>query len=247
MNHNRIFWKLGLLASALVTQSSYSFADTIVSVTDSATSTNRASLFLGGQYSNVVAVSWSQSQGTTFSNVTIDALLGSLDPSFLSGTAYLMRQIGPGTTSASEVVAPVDFTAPFASGSGPLPSTMLFSGLLLGPGAYYLVLSAPVGNQTDGSPLNWALPTVPAYTSGCNGGIGCNSVFLGTSFDANTTLFPADPFPPASHFVPSDEPMYAVTGTFVPAVPEPTTLSLFALGLVGLAMRRKAVAALHTP
>ena len=29
-------------------------------------------------------------------------------------------------------------------------------------------------------------------------------------------------------------------------VPEPTTLSLFALGLVGLAMRRKAVTALHT-
>jgi len=134
---------LGFLASALLTQFSYSFADTIVSVTDASTSTNRASLYLGGQYSNVVAVSWALSPGFTFSNVTIDALVGSVDPSFRSGTAYLMSAIGPGTSSASEVVAPVDFTAPLGSsggGGGPIPSTVLF--FWLASGAWYLLSSA---------------------------------------------------------------------------------------------------------
>jgi hypothetical protein len=95
MNRKLTFWKLGLLASALVMLFSYSFADTIVSVTDSSTGTFPGGLFLGGQFSNVVATSWTQS--ASFSNVTIDALLGS-HTSFQSGTAYLMSAIGPGTT-----------------------------------------------------------------------------------------------------------------------------------------------------
>jgi hypothetical protein len=230
--------RLGLLASALVTEFSYSFADTIVSVTDAATSTNRASYGLGGQYSNVFEVGWSQLQGTTYSNVTIDALLGSSDPSFRSGTAYLMRAIGPGTTSASEVVAPVDFTAPLASGSGPVPSTVLFSGLSLGPGIYYLVLSAPY--FAGGSPLTWAIPTEPVYTDNC--GVSACAV-LASSSEANTTLFPADAFPPASHFVtPAPFPMFDVTGTFVPFLPEPPTSALLLLGVAGLVVmgrRRK--------
>jgi hypothetical protein len=115
MNRKLTFWKLGLLASAFVMLFSYSFADTIVSVTDSSTGTFPGGLFLGGQFSNVVATSWTQS--ASFSNVTIDALLGS-HTSFQSGTAYLMSAIGPGTTPASEVAAPVDFTAPLFDSAG---------------------------------------------------------------------------------------------------------------------------------
>ena len=226
MNRNLIVWKLGLVASALVTLCSYSFADTIVSVTDSLTSTNRAGLFLGGQYSNVVATSWTQS--ASFSNVTIEALLGSVDASFRSGTAYLMSAIGPGTTSASEVAVPVDFTAPLDSGGEPVPLTVLFSGLSLAPGTYYLVLSAPFRDQTGGSPLVWAIPTEPVYAT-------APSVTLGVAFDAHT-----DPFLPASSFIFTDQPIYNVTGVNV-TTPEPSSLLLFGTGLLGVAgaVRRK--------
>lgn len=221
-----------------------SLADTI-GVTDSDTSTNRASLNVGGQFSNVVAVAWEQ-DGTNFSDVTIDALVGSVDPSVRSGTAYLMRAIGPGTTSASEVVAPVDFTAPVeqcegvcGGGSGFIPSTVLFSGLFLRPGTYYLVLSAPSQIQS----LHWELPTEPVYTDGCMSGPSlCGSVVLGGAYVWNTTLSPADPFPPASSFgvLAPPTPMFTATGTFTPA-PEPSSLFLFCTGLLVMmgAGRRK--------
>jgi hypothetical protein len=133
----RTFWKLTLFAGALVMACSYCSAHTILAVTDSLTPPNRASFYIGGSYSNVVASSWTQT--ASFSGVTIDASLGSVDPGFTSGTAYLMSAIGPGTTPASEVDAPVNFTVPVGSNFGSVPLTVLFSGLNLGPGTYYLV------------------------------------------------------------------------------------------------------------
>ena len=94
----------------------------LLSITDSTLPVDRGGYFVGGQFSNVVAVSWTQTD--SFSDVTIHADLAGQGPSFDSGTAYLMTAAGPGTTALSEVVAPASFTVPtvaFAPGlySGP--------------------------------------------------------------------------------------------------------------------------------
>jgi len=129
----------------------------IVSATSPAFPSVRSELFLGGEFSNVVSVSWTQNE--SFSGVTIDASVGTIDPSFRDGTAYLMSMIGPGTTPASEVVTPMNFTAPMGSappaGIADVPLTALFSDLNLPAGTYYLVLIAPSANFENlrGSPL----------------------------------------------------------------------------------------------
>ncbi len=168
------FWKLALVSAALFAFPFSSSAGVIVSVTDLAMPVNRATFFLGGEFSNAVAVSWTQSGG--FSGVSIDASLVSIDSSFDTGTAYLMSSIGPGTTAMSEVVPPVGFTAPIGNQFGEVPTTVLFSGLTLTPGTYYLVLTAPFANIM-GSPLRWQVATEPDI-------ITASSVTIGNTNEA---------------------------------------------------------------
>jgi hypothetical protein len=220
----RLSWKLALILGPF---GAFCSASTIVSVTDSAIPVNRASFFVGGSNMNVVATSWTQA--ASFSNVFIDASLFSAESDFLSGTAYLMRAIGPGTTSASEVVAPEDFTAPFV-GTNPVPLTVLFSGLNLGPGTYYLVLSAPFSNEIVGqSPLHWQIPTSPVITT-------APSVTVGNGFEANTVQSTVDPFPPASSFLTAEVPMFDVT-----SVPEPKTSVVVLISLAALIFCRRRI------
>ena len=183
--------KVPILVCALLNLCAMCPADTVVSVTDSVLPFNQGSLFLGGQYSNVVAVSWTQT--TSVSNVTIAASLQSTSAGFRTGTAYLMNAIGPAATAANEVVPPASFTAATPYLSDPIPLTVLFTGLNLAPGTYYLVLSAPSSQTTSGSPLTWQFTPSPVITK-------APTVTQGNTFTANTVFNTVNSFAPASTF-----------------------------------------------
>jgi hypothetical protein len=225
-----VWTKAVLISGFLIAFSSFSLASTtVVSVKDSGDLDQRGELFIGGQFSNAVAASWTQS--STFSNVLIDASLASSDASFRSGTAYLTNAIGPQTT-ASAVLAFTSFTAPFDNPSEVVsPLTVLFSSLTLGPGTYYLVISAPFRDETDGSPLTWQIPENPIISM-------APSATLDFSVLANTFFSTVDAFPPASAFLldPVDHPLFDVVST-----PEPQAIWLVLIGLTfaaGLKFRK---------
>jgi hypothetical protein len=100
-----------------------------------------------------VALSFTTSQ--SYLDVSFSADLGG---SF-SGTAYLMTQIGPGTTAAADQVASDLFTSTY-SGAGSLQSVL--QGVNIGPGTYYLVLSnsqISYGNWVAANPGTAAITT----------------------------------------------------------------------------------------
>jgi hypothetical protein len=115
-------------------------ADTIISVTGPHGST----LALGAT-NQILVTSWSSTQ--TYSNVSIafESIFGPF-----TGTAYLMTQIGPGTTTAQQVAS-----GSYSVLSSSLSLTNLFTGLTLGPGTYFLVVTS----ETTGG---WDTP----YTAG---------------------------------------------------------------------------------
>jgi hypothetical protein len=98
----------------------------------------------GGYYplsnSQVAASSWTSPR--TYTGVTIAALLTSGVGQ--QGTAYLTTQIGPGTTTASEIARD---NVSFPSSVSPVT---LFSNLTLLAGTYYLVLSSPISQSGGG-------------------------------------------------------------------------------------------------
>ena len=185
------------LSCALLASAAISHAATTIAVTDSTLPLNQGDFFLGGLYSNVVAASWGQS--TTVTNATIAASLQSSDPAFRTGTAYLMNAIGPGTTAANQVVPPVSFTAPFdlATFDFPAPLTILFTGVTLGPGTYYLVLTAPFSGPFSTtpfpSPLGWKYANHPVINS-------APAVNIGLTFAANTLNTSVNSYAPSSSF-----------------------------------------------
>jgi hypothetical protein len=208
---------LALLAGALATLPRAGNAITIVSVSDSGTS-GPGVLFLGGQFSNVVVASWTETG--SFSGVTVRAAIGSVDSSFRSGTAYLTKAIGPGTTPTNQVVPQVSFTAPLVSSQfDPFPLTTLFTGLSLGPGTYYLVLAAPFRDQSF-SDLGWRFEPSGFVTV-------APGVSLGNYSAANTFLSAVDSFAPASTFLilSGGQAFFEVSN-----IPEPKSLTLMLIG-----------------
>lgn len=76
------------------------------------------------------------------------------------GTAYLTTRIGPGTTTANQL-ASVPFSV---TGIDTPVLTTLFSGLTLGAGTYYLVLSSPP-NESAGWEFGRCCPAPPPVTA----------------------------------------------------------------------------------
>jgi hypothetical protein len=116
------------------------------------------------------ASSWTQTIG--YANVSI-SFMGDAVFSTATGIAYLTTGFGPGTTMADQI-ASTAFTVPFGS---PSTEVLLFSGLDLPAGTYYVTLAADPGNQ-----IGWNVTSAPMITTGpgasVNPGMGCFNALL---------------------------------------------------------------------
>ena len=168
----------------------------------------------------VMVEAWSQS--ATYTNVSITLPLE--DNSVggpiggVEGTVYLMNQIGPGTTSANEVVPPVSVSGL----TNAFTLRTLFSGLTLPPGNYYVVLAS-----TNSSPLSMS----PEGSSTASVTPGTGVTELGTGVQS----FSPAPYPPASDLLPLSAPgnvFITVTGDLVAT----GAVAVPALDAIGLAV-----------
>lgn len=217
--------KIPFIVLILLTCCGVTYADTLLNITGSDP--------FGFANQQVMVLGWNQT--TNYTGVNISMPLEDLSTggpiSGVEGTVYLVNQIGTGTTTGNYVAAPVDVSGLTSSWS----SRLLFSGLTLGPGNYYVVLFSTSVNDLSMSPEAASWPPVQTM------GSGVALLGVGAALTATT-------FPPASDFGPLSPPNYAhlfidITGTNVPVanVPEPSTMILFGsgLGALGLAAWRR--------
>ncbi|HKQ37867.1 MAG TPA: PKD domain-containing protein [Verrucomicrobiae bacterium] len=135
-------------------------------------------------------VSWSQTNG--YQDVEITVRLYSVAAAD-KGTAYLMRRVGPGTTTADQVaVASVTFPMAYPA------DVLIFSGLTLGPGTYYLIVAG--GSNYWSAWFGTDQPTI--------------ATDAGVTHNGNVYVFEPVAYPPAA--VPHDHPemhyIFSVTG-----------------------------------
>ncbi len=171
------------------------------------------------------AVTWTQTG--TYNNVTIGANLATNNGlSTSTGTAYLMTQVGPGTTAANEVTTP--FAISVSGNPGGNVMTQLFSHLTLGPGTYYLLINPTSVNSVDS--LDWDEAGSPLRTLDTGVTQGSDLAISGS----------VAPFPPASSSVSSTSAslIFSVTGDPVVGVPsttpEPSSIGMMLAGLAAL-------------
>lgn len=174
--------------------------------------------------SQTLVESWTQS--VTLTNVQISADLAA-DGGLPTGTAYLTTALGPGSTSAANQIA-VNTSAPFAIGATPA-FEVLFSGLALGPGTYYLVITGPGPNPSDNNFWEGASPVSEVTAPG---------VSYGAVFQSSGTGETEAGYLPSASFANLGS---AFTLQFIvndASVPEPAAWLLAGAGLLALGMAR---------
>ena len=211
----------GLLFS-IVLVAEPALADNIVTVHGDQISSAGENLFIDES----LAASWTETGSYSNVDITVKLLV---DTAFPLGevTAYLTNEIGPGTTTADEIVP--SFTFPAVAGPFPFqPTFTVFQGLTLSPGTYYLTLFSDA--PTFNTPVAWS---VASHSTSIETGPGVTRNSDLSSFGKSQNAFS-----PASAYSPlpfdSEDPLeFSVTGTpNSTTVPEPSSLSLIALGTV---------------
>jgi hypothetical protein len=203
------------LAFALLSLPSLSWGSETVISTDNGT--------VGCCYAilNMFTAEAGWSQTGTFDDVTITAEIDPGTGSGLTGTAYLMSSIGPGTTTIDQIDT-ATFTASGAAFTAQLNT--LFTGLTLGPGNYYLVLSSPGGLGWEGNDPGITPVTGPGVT------------FL--SAESTSPNSPAV-YPPAGDFSSTLGNIPEFTVTAVSSVPEPSGIAFLCAAMLGLGVKRR--------
>ncbi|MFN7933101.1 MAG: PEP-CTERM sorting domain-containing protein [Bryobacteraceae bacterium] len=201
------------ILSLLCATAALAFPGTVISVSSS------PNVFLGG----IGAVSWTQSG--SFNNVEVTAQMSNQSGvgQSLSFHAYLTDAIGATATVADEIAS-----LGFSLAPGLNQTVNLFSGLTLGPGTYFLVISPDAGVSGI---AGWAaINSAPTVTLGS-----------GVTRNADRGSSGAIASYPPSTVIPlltGGSLLYDVT-TVDSAVPEPATTALIGAGLAILASYRR--------
>jgi hypothetical protein len=172
---------------------------------------------LGGNLQQIIAEGWTDS--VTETNVSISVTVGNTQFVGDTGiiTAYLTDQIGPGTTAATDQIDSYTFQTPYSSPE----AEVIFSGLTLAPGSYYLVMT---GDGTGNA--GWA----GAYTYPENSVIEAPTITADYKGVVNVFHGTADDYAPASIFFDDTgdigDDAEILTVTSVANTPEPSSLVL---------------------
>lgn len=173
-------------------------------------------------FSGIIAVGWQQAIASQ--DVTVSApFFGSASPGTFS--AYLTTSIGPGTGLANQIAAS---TVTIPPSPGIAFSSVLFSGLDLAPGSYYVVV------DTAGAAVGWA-GDMPAAGGALT---APGFAYLGAyALDGSesTGYDPADPYSLLGDGFSTTASLDFDVSSQTPATPEPNNTHLTVCGISILA------------